>query len=176
MLKVVYLSLGSNVGDREAELRTALSKLHSHDFQIERVSSLYETDPVEMRDQPQFLNIVLEARTTLYPMRLLLRIANIEREMGRRRTVTKGPRNIDIDILLFGRFTVETPQLQIPHPRMTERRFVLEPLVELSPDLRHPVTRRTMREILAQAPEQRVRRLPGPLELSFDLPRDSDVT
>jgi 2-amino-4-hydroxy-6-hydroxymethyldihydropteridine diphosphokinase len=170
MDKVVYLSLGSNLGDREAELRTALAKLQSHDLQIERVSSLYETEPVEVRDQPQFLNLVVEARTSLYPMRLLLRIANVEREMGRKRSTPKGPRNIDIDILLFGRFIVDTPQLQIPHPRMVERRFVLEPLAELSPDLRHPVTRRTMREILAKAPDQRVRRLPAPLELPFDLP------
>ena len=138
-MKRVYLALGSNVGDREANLRTAIRKLHRRDLRVSRISSVYETAAVYYLDQPDFLNCVVEADTEIFPMRLLLRVSNIERSMGRKRLVPKGPRNIDIDILLHGSSIVETPQLQIPHPRMRERRFVLEPLAELAPDLRHPV-------------------------------------
>lgn len=172
MLKTVYLSLGSNVGDREGEIETALKKLHTEDFQIKRVSSLYETAPMYMKDQPNFLNIVVEAQTTLFPMRLLLRIGNIEKEMGRKRVVPNGPRNIDIDIVLFGRFVVNTPQLEIPHPKMAERLFVLEPLAELAPDLRHPLTKKTMKELVAAAPDGFLRRLRTRLSLPFDVPED----
>jgi 2-amino-4-hydroxy-6-hydroxymethyldihydropteridine diphosphokinase len=165
MLKTTYLSLGSNIGNREAELQSAINRLHSHDFQITRISSVYETEPIEYLDQPRFLNVVVEAQTTIFPMRLLVRIGNLEKQMGRKRGISKGPRNIDIDIVLFGKFIVDTPQLQIPHPRFAERRFVLEPLVELAPDLRHPVTRQTMKELLAAAPNQFVRKLPVHLDL-----------
>jgi 2-amino-4-hydroxy-6-hydroxymethyldihydropteridine diphosphokinase len=158
MQKTVYLSLGSNTGEREAELQKAIDLLAASDFQIQRISSVYETAPVDYKDQPHFLNCVVEARTTAFPIRLLQRIGAIETEMGRKRTTPKGPRNIDIDILLFGRFVVDTPKLVIPHAHMTERRFMMEPLVELTPDLRHPVTRQTMKELLAAAPHQFVRR------------------
>jgi 2-amino-4-hydroxy-6-hydroxymethyldihydropteridine diphosphokinase len=158
VLKRVYLSLGSNLGDREGMLREAIQRLHRPDLRVTRVSRVYETAPVDVRAQPDFLNIVLEAETSLFPMRLLHRVAGIEREMGRRRLSFKGPRTIDIDILLFGPFVVGTPTLHVPHPRMAERRFVLQPLAELAPDLRHPVTRRTVRDMLAAAPAQTVRR------------------
>jgi 2-amino-4-hydroxy-6-hydroxymethyldihydropteridine diphosphokinase len=157
-LRRVYFSLGSNIGDRELALQTAVEKLHTPDLQIIRISSVYETAPVGLKAQPDFLNIVLQADTSLFPVRLLHRIQSIEREMGRKRLISKGPRTIDIDILLHGPFVVEMSDLQIPHPRMAERRFVLEPLHEIAPDIRHPVTRQTVREMLAAAPYQLVRR------------------
>ncbi|MDZ4801376.1 MAG: 2-amino-4-hydroxy-6-hydroxymethyldihydropteridine diphosphokinase [Bryobacteraceae bacterium] len=166
--KKVYLSLGSNMGDREANLRKALRALHSDDFRIERVSSTWETAPMYLSDQPDFLNIVAEADTTIFPMRALLRAAKIERDMGRRRMTPNGPRVIDIDLLLFGRFVMDTPQLKLPHPRMAERRFVLEPLAELVPDLRHPVTGKSVREMLVAVSDQLVRVLPGRLPAPAD--------
>jgi 2-amino-4-hydroxy-6-hydroxymethyldihydropteridine diphosphokinase len=147
-VKTAYLSLGSNLDDRQANLRRALELLASPDIQIKRTSSLYETEPQDLHRQPWFLNLIAEVETTLFPLQLLGRIQKIEQELGRRRTVPKGPRTIDIDIVLFGNFIIETPRLQVPHPRMPARRFVLEPLAELAPELRHPVTRRTIREML----------------------------
>lgn len=165
-MKRVYFSLGSNLGDRQGFLQRAIDRLHSQDLSVLRISSVYETAPVDVLEQPDFLNVVVEAETTTYPVRLLRRIQAIERDLGRKRTFPKGPRSIDIDILLFGRFVVDTPQLIIPHPRMTERRFVLEPLAELAPDLRHPITRQPMRDLLAAAPGQFLRRT----SLGLDLP------
>jgi 2-amino-4-hydroxy-6-hydroxymethyldihydropteridine diphosphokinase len=158
-VRTVYLSLGSNIGDRQHNLQSAIDKLHGGDLRVKRISSVYETAAVDYTAQADFLNCVVEAETTLFPMRLLLRVERIEREMGRKRHIPKGPRNIDIDILLHGRSVVETNRLHIPHPRMDTRRFVLEPLTELAPDLRHPIHRRTMKEMLAAAPDQRVVRL-----------------
>jgi 2-amino-4-hydroxy-6-hydroxymethyldihydropteridine diphosphokinase len=155
-LKTIYLGLGSNLEDRLEALRSAVERLHRKDFVIRRISSVYETAAIHFTAQPDFLNCVLEAESDLLPMRLLLRVQNIEREMGRRRQIPKGPRNIDIDILLHGRSVVNTQQLQIPHAAMEERRFVLEPLAELAPDLRHPVHGRTVREMLAATSDQRV--------------------
>jgi 2-amino-4-hydroxy-6-hydroxymethyldihydropteridine diphosphokinase len=159
-VKTVYLSLGSNLGNRQQNLQAAIVAMHGPDFEVRRISSLFETAAVDYLAQPDFLNCVVEADTKLLPMRLLLRVETVERQMGRKRRIPKGPRNIDIDILLHGRAVVQTNRLQIPHPRMDERRFVLEPLAELAPDLRHPVHRRTIRELLAAAPDQRVVRLP----------------
>lgn len=157
-MKNVYLSLGSNLGDREGNLREASRRLSAAGVETVRRSSIYETQPRDFPEQPWFLNLVLETRTRLFPMQLLSRIHRIEGELGRRRTVSKGPRTIDIDILLFGRFVIATPALEVPHPRLIERRFVLEPLAELAPDLRHPVSRRTMRELLAGVAGQVVRK------------------
>jgi 2-amino-4-hydroxy-6-hydroxymethyldihydropteridine diphosphokinase len=159
-VRQVFLSLGSNLGDRLAHLQSAIDKLHAKDVLITKVSSVYETAPVDYKEQPDFLNIAVETYTSLLPMRLLLRTQRIEREMGRKRTIPKGPRPIDIDILLHGSAIVSVATLQIPHPRMHERRFVLVPLAELAPELRHPVTRQTMRDLLAAAPHQFVRRTP----------------
>ncbi len=158
-MKIVYLSLGSNVGDREAALQQSIQYLHSEDLRIKRLSSVYETSPRDVTAQPWFLNMVLEAETSLFPMRLLLRVLNIERKMGRKRMVAKGPRFIDIDILWYGGFIVETAQLSIPHPRIAERRFVLEPLAELAPELRHPANRRTIRELLSGTTGQAVKKV-----------------
>jgi 2-amino-4-hydroxy-6-hydroxymethyldihydropteridine diphosphokinase len=165
--KTVYLGLGSNVGDREQNLRTALGLLEEAGVHVQRTSSLYETEPMYVRDQPWFLNMVAEVCTELMPVQLLGRLQEIERQLGRKRghrgaSASKGPRTLDLDILFYGRFIVTTSQLEVPHPRIEERRFVLEPLVELAPELRHPVSRRSMRELLAEVTGQQVRRV-GPL-------------
>ncbi len=153
-MKTAYLSLGSNLGDRAASIERALELLGG----LVRRSAFYETEPRDLKAQPWFLNIAAEIETALFPRQLLARIARIEKDLGRRRDLDKGPRTIDIDILLFGRFVVDTPDLVIPHPRMHERRFVLEPLAELAPDLRHPVFKKTVREMLAKVKDQVVRR------------------
>jgi 2-amino-4-hydroxy-6-hydroxymethyldihydropteridine diphosphokinase len=158
-LKTVYLSLGSNVGDREQNLREALERLEGPDLHVRRVSPTYETEPVEYTEQRWFLNLVAEAETELFPMQLLSRVGKIERALGRVRSVPKGPRTIDIDILLYGKTVVRSKELEIPHPRMAERRFVLAPLADLAPELRHPVTHRSVRQMLDAAPAQAVRRV-----------------
>ena len=128
-------------------------------MRILRTSPIYETEPLDYTDQRWFLNLVAEAETTLFPMQLLSRTAKIEHALGRVRTVSKGPRVIDIDILLYGRAVIRTPRLEVPHPRMAERRFVLVPLADLVPDLRHPVTHRSMSEMLDAAPPEKLRLL-----------------
>jgi 2-amino-4-hydroxy-6-hydroxymethyldihydropteridine diphosphokinase len=158
-MKTAYLSLGSNLPDRATNLRRALALLTSPDLQIKRTSATYETEPQDLPHQPWFLNLVVEIETTLFPLQLLSRIQKIEKDLGRKRLVPKGPRTIDIDILLFGNFVIDSAKLTIPHPRMHLRRFVLEPLAELAPDLRHPITRRTIREILNETSGQAVKKL-----------------
>lgn len=159
MRKTVYLSLGSNVGDREANLRAAREKLAAF-CEVTAVSAYYETEPVEYLAQPWFLNCAVAMTTDLMPRQLLAWLQKIEHAMGRKRTVAKGPRVIDLDILLFGSSVVDTPQLTIPHPAMHERRFVLEPMAEIAPDVRHPVFKRTMRELRdALPPGQQVKRV-----------------
>ena len=160
-MKTAFLSLGSNLGDRAAYIERALELLAVPDLRIVRRSAFYETEPRDLKAQPWFLNIAAEIETPLFPRQLLSRVEKIEKELGRKRIVDKGPRTIDIDILLFGRFVVDTPDLAIPHRRMHERRFVLEPLAELVPDLRHPIFKKTMRELLASVKDQVVRRLPA---------------
>jgi 2-amino-4-hydroxy-6-hydroxymethyldihydropteridine diphosphokinase len=157
--KTVYLGLGSNVGDREKMLQTAIERLQSPELRITRASSVYETEPQGRRNQGWFLNLVVEAQTDLFPRQLLRRIARIEQELGRRRMLANGPRTIDIDILFYGNFAVKTQELEIPHPRFAERRFVLAPMVELAPELRDPVSRRTMRELLPGTAGQGVRKV-----------------
>lgn len=158
-MKTVYLSLGSNSGDRDALLARALERLTSDDIQVVRTSAVYETEPRDFPDQAWFLNQVVEIKTSLFPKQLLSRLQKIELGLGRVRNQWKGPRTIDIDILLYGNAIVSTPGLEIPHPRLTDRRFVLEPLAELTPDLRHPRTRQTVREMLAAVTHQKVHRV-----------------
>jgi 2-amino-4-hydroxy-6-hydroxymethyldihydropteridine diphosphokinase len=158
-LKTVYLGLGSNLGGREANLREALDRLESDGIRVIRRSSLYETEPQDLHDQPWFLNAVAEVETDLFPLQLLARIQNIEREMGRWRMTPKGPRNIDIDVLFYGRGVITTADFQVPHPRIAQRRFVLEPLSEIAPEFRHPLSGKTAREMLAALEPQGVRRL-----------------
>jgi 2-amino-4-hydroxy-6-hydroxymethyldihydropteridine diphosphokinase len=158
-MKTVYLGLGSNVGDREAMLQAAIDRLQARDLGIVRLSSVYETEPMDIPGQPWFLNLVAEARTNLFPLQLLARIGKIEQELGRRRVVAKGPRAIDIDILIYGNFVVQAASLVIPHERLAERRFVLAPMAELAPDLRDPRSRRSMRELLGAVSGQTVRKV-----------------
>ncbi len=157
-MKTAYLSLGSNVGDREAHLHAALDRLAAEGVRVTGLSSIYETDPQDRLDQPRFLNMVVAIETALFPLQLLSRIQKIERALGRQRLVDKGPRTIDIDILLYGRFEIRTDQLQIPHPRMAQRRFVLEPLAELAPGLRHPSLGATVTDLLNGVGDQGVQK------------------
>lgn len=158
-MKTAFLALGSNVGDREANLREAVRHLEAAGVRMTRASSVYETAPRDVLDQPEFLNAVIQVETDLFPLQLLHHLQEIERTMGRRRVTPKGPRNIDIDILFYGRSVIATDKLEVPHPRIAERRFVLEPLAEIAPDFRHPVTRKTAGEMLAVLEPQGVRRL-----------------
>lgn len=159
MTKTVYLSLGSNVGHRDVHLKRALERLTGEDLRVVRTSAVYETQPRDVLDQAWFLNQVVEIETSLLPMQLLGRTQKIERALGRISDGAKGPRTIDVDILLYGETVVATPGLDIPHPRLADRRFVLEPLAELAPELRHPQTGYTVREMLAQVSNQRVQKI-----------------
>ncbi len=159
MGKVAYLSLGSNVGDRAANLREALAHLEEAG-RLLAVSAFYETQPVEVPDQPWFLNCVAAIETEKTPREILQLALHIEGAMGRLRMRDKGPRKIDIDILLFGDRVVDEPGLKIPHPSMHQRRFVLAPLAEIAPDARHPLVAKTAQEMLAELKDgQTVRRL-----------------
>src|SRR6185312_3606630 len=157
MTKTVYLSLGSNIGDRARNLQAALDQLAGAGVRIVRASPAYETEPVEFTAQRWFLNLAAEAETELFPMQLLGRIGRVERALGRVRGIPKGPRIIDIDILFYASVVMRSAKLEIPHPGIAARRFVLAPLADLAPDLRHPVTRKTVREMLEAAPQQLVR-------------------
>ena len=138
-------------------MRAAVESMPPAGIFVLRESPVYETEPVGYAQQRWFLNMVVEAKTALFPMQLLARTAKIERALGRVRTVANGPRTIDVDILLYGNAVVRTPRLEIPHPRMHERRFVLAPLADLAPDLRHPVSRKTVGQMLSEAPPETMR-------------------
>jgi len=164
-LKRVYLSLGSNLGDRERNIEQALTQLAAAGVRLLSRSSLYETAPQDVLDQAWFLNIAVEAETSLFPLQLMSVIQRIERELGRIRgqgAIRRGPRTIDIDILLFGSVSIETPQLTIPHPRMLRRRFVLEPLLEIAPQLRHPKNKDPLSKYAKGVADQKLRKLGSP--------------
>ena len=140
-----YIGLGSNLGEREAQIRLALDDLaRLPSSQLVRASSLYDSEPVGDADQPNFLNAVAEVETELTARQLLWNLLLIERRLGRTRSRRWGPRTIDLDLLLYGPLIIDEPELQVPHPELTRRSFVLVPLVELDPLLVHPVTGETL--------------------------------
>lgn len=151
MSHIAYLSLGSNVGNREGHLREAIRRISTLG-KIVAVSSLYETQPVEVIDQDWFLNCAVALESDMEPAELLNQLLNIEKAMGRERVRKKGPRSIDIDIVLFGDAVVNTPELSIPHPAMAARRFVLQPVAEIAPNLLHPTLKKTIAELLSDLP------------------------
>ncbi len=151
MPSAAYIGLGSNLGDREANLSRALNLMAGlPETKVLRVSSVYRTQPLGKADQPEFLNMAAEVGTGLEPGQLLKSLQEIESRLGRRREELWGPRTIDLDILYYGDRTVKEPGLVIPHPRAHQRAFVLEPLSELEPDLADPVTGMTVKEMLGR--------------------------
>ncbi|MFC2099414.1 2-amino-4-hydroxy-6-hydroxymethyldihydropteridine diphosphokinase [Candidatus Bipolaricaulota bacterium] len=153
MSAVVYLGLGSNLGSREEQITKGIGRLESQGVNIDRRSSLYETEPVGVEDQPWFLNQVIRGRTELPPSDLLAACKRIERELGRTDAIRFGPRNLDIDILLYGDTVIDENELEVPHKRMEERRFVLIPLLEIAPDLRDPRSGASYADILNRLDE-----------------------
>jgi 2-amino-4-hydroxy-6-hydroxymethyldihydropteridine diphosphokinase len=153
-MKGIYLSLGSNIGDRARNIARAIEALPPHGVRVLQQSSSYQTEPVELREQAWFLNGVAEVETDLTPQALMQALLEIERSMGRRRLTPKGPRVIDMDILLFGSTIVREPGLEIPHPRLAERRFVLIPFAEIAPRTMHPVFKKAIAELLAETPDK----------------------
>jgi len=150
---IAYLSCGSNMGDRIANLRSAIRDLRAGPIVVRRISSVYETEPVGFRDQPWFMNIALEIETSLAPHEMLASCRKIEAAHGRIRSFTGAPRPLDLDILLYEDLILDEPSLQIPHPRMAERRFVLQPLVQIAPEVRHPVLGKSIRALLTACPD-----------------------
>jgi 2-amino-4-hydroxy-6-hydroxymethyldihydropteridine diphosphokinase len=160
----VYLSLGANLGDRAVTQRRAVRDLAALG-DVKRVSSLYETEPVGYTDQPNFLNAVVAMETALAPLDLLTGTAAIEQAHGRQRSFANAPRTLDIDILFYGDRIISEPDLIVPHPRLAERAFVLVPLVEIAPELRHPVLGATVSELLSELTDEEragVRRFAAP--------------
>jgi 2-amino-4-hydroxy-6-hydroxymethyldihydropteridine diphosphokinase len=153
-MAAIYLSLGSNKGDRAQYIARAIAALAEHGVDVIQESSLYETEPVETSSKTWFLNCVIKAETKLLPPQLMHTLLDIERWLGRRRRVLRGPRVIDMDILLYDDRVVRTDHLVIPHPRLAERQFVLVPFAEIASETRHPVFKNTIAELLAKTSDR----------------------
>src|SRR6266702_2818429 len=163
----IYLALGSNIGDRRGNLAGALQQLREI-MDISSISSVYETEPVGYLDQPRFFNIVCAGKTALTPQEFLIQAKAIERSLGRRPSFRNGPRPIDIDILLYDELHIEENELNIPHPRMSERAFVLAPLAEIAPDTVHPVSDHSVQELLNTVSQDGVKKVAANLGISLD--------
>src|SRR5262245_34789771 len=159
---VTYLSLGSNLGDRENYLRIAAAWLDQHGIPILRSASVYQSEPRDYAPQPWFLNTIVQAETDLPPEALLQQCQAVEQEAGRVRTVLNGPRVLDVDIIFYGSIVHETPDLTIPHPRYASRRFVLAPLMEIAPDFVDPKRRRRIRELFNASADRATVEMHGP--------------
>ncbi|HEX8949402.1 MAG TPA: 2-amino-4-hydroxy-6-hydroxymethyldihydropteridine diphosphokinase [Dissulfurispiraceae bacterium] len=146
-MAIVHLGIGSNIGDRKANCERALELLGGRGIKIKKVSSMYETKPWGLKEQPDFINMAAEAETDLSPEKLLDTLKRIEKEMGREETVKWGPRVIDLDILFYNDAIVDTQRLRIPHPFFRERDFVVTPLAEIAPDKVHPVLKKSVRQL-----------------------------
>ena len=147
----IFLGLGSNIGDRDSYLKEAIKLLG---LPIVAISSVYETEPVDYLNQSWFLNQVLQCETSFHPLKLLAECQKVEKELGRTREISKGPRTIDIDLLFYNDEVISTPELTIPHPAIPQRRFVLVPLAEIAPDFVHPELNLTIRELLQRCPDK----------------------
>jgi len=160
--ETIYLSLGSNIGDRSANLRAAIAALPDAGVRVTRVSAIYETEPVDYLDQDWFLNCVVEGETQGAALKVLRGLRQIEEWMKSKKAFAKGPRLIDLDILLYGDVTIHSDELQLPHPRMLQRKFVLVPLAEIAPHLRHPSWSGDAAEMLQRTTDKSiVRPFPG---------------
>ncbi len=160
MTHTVYISLGVNLGDRLDNLHMAVDLMRNV-LEVKRLSSIYETPPWGYKDQPAFLNQVMEAVTQLPPQMLLACLKDIEKKMGRVKTITNGPRTIDLDVIFYDDLIVESPELSIPHPRLQGRGFVLVPLAELAPDFCHPHTGQTISQMMALADREGIKLFAG---------------
>lgn len=154
--QIIYLSLGTNLGDRETNLREGIAALAGAGVCVTRVSGIYETEPVDYLEQEWFLNCVVVGETELEAVELLRALRWMEARMGSKKAIAKGPRLMDMDILLYGNETIDTPELQVPHPRMLQRRFVLVPLAEIAAGVRHPSWSGTAEEMLAATADRSV--------------------
>ena len=172
-MPTVYIALGSNVGDREANLRRAVQLLERSGVEVTKLSRLYETEPVGYLDQPWFLNGALEATTDLAPEQLLSALRGIESHMGSSKPFRNGPRLIDLDILLYGDEVVDAPALVVPHPRMLQRNFVMAPLAEIAPQLRHPSWPASIAEMYADSADRSsVRKYLAPNKKNLSSPEE----
>lgn len=151
--RLVYIALGSNIGDRAAMLTQSIEALNAAGVRVLRQSSFYVSEPVDAPPQAWFLNAVVEAETSLMPLQLLRTLMRIEHDSGRRRTIPRGPRTLDLDILFYGSSVIHAKDLEVPHPRLGGRKFVLVPLAEIAPGLRHPASHKTISQLLAETPD-----------------------